>query len=64
LFSTLSKKLACFHLKKDVKKLNHGEGQYFTIIADPRCLSQIPDPDFYPPWISDPRKATKGGVWP
>jgi hypothetical protein len=24
----------------------------------------IPDPDFYPPRMSDPKKATKGGVWP
>jgi hypothetical protein len=35
-------------------------------VADPGCLSQIPDPDFYPslildpgPRISDPKIATK-----
>jgi hypothetical protein len=35
-------------------------------VADPGCLSQIPDPDFYPsripdpgPRISDPKTATK-----
>ncbi len=27
--------------EKDVLKLNHGDSQYFTIIADPRCLSRI-----------------------
>jgi hypothetical protein len=29
-------------------------------VADPGCLSQIPDPDFYPSRISDPKIATKG----
>jgi hypothetical protein len=35
-------------------------------VADPGCLSRIPDPDFYPPripdlgsWIPDPKTATK-----
>jgi hypothetical protein len=23
-------------------------------VADPGCLSRIPDPDFYPSWIPDP----------
>jgi hypothetical protein len=27
--------------------------------ADPRCLSRIPDPDFYPSRIPDPKIATK-----
>ncbi len=26
----------------------------FCSVADPGCLSWIPDPDFYPSWISDP----------
>jgi hypothetical protein len=28
-------------------------------VADPGCLSRIPDPDFYPSWIPDPKTATK-----
>jgi hypothetical protein len=28
-------------------------------VADPGCLSQIPDPDFYPSRIPDPKTATK-----
>jgi hypothetical protein len=28
-------------------------------VADPGCLSQIPDPDFYPFRIPDPKTATK-----
>jgi hypothetical protein len=28
-------------------------------IADPGCLSRIPDPDFYPSRIPDPKTATK-----
>jgi hypothetical protein len=28
-------------------------------VADPGCLSRIPDPDFYPSRISDPKTATK-----
>jgi hypothetical protein len=28
-------------------------------IADPGCLSRIPDPDFYPSRIPDPKAATK-----
>jgi hypothetical protein len=32
-------------------------------IPDPGCLFRIPDPDFYPSWIPDPKTATKeGGV--
>jgi hypothetical protein len=27
--------------------------------ADPGCLSRIPDPDFYPSRIPDPKTATK-----
>jgi hypothetical protein len=30
-----------------------------TSVADPGCLSRIPDPDFYPSWIPDPKTATK-----
>jgi hypothetical protein len=28
-------------------------------VADPGCLSLIPDPDFYPSRIPDPKTATK-----
>jgi hypothetical protein len=28
-------------------------------VADPGCLSRIPDPDFYPPRIPDPKTTTK-----
>jgi hypothetical protein len=28
-------------------------------VSDPGCLSRIPDPDFYPSRISDPKTATK-----
>jgi hypothetical protein len=28
-------------------------------VADPGCLSLIPDPDFYPSQIPDPKTATK-----
>jgi hypothetical protein len=28
-------------------------------VADPGCLSGIPDPDFYPSRIPDPKTATK-----
>jgi hypothetical protein len=28
-------------------------------VADPECLSRIPDPDFYPSWIPDPKTASK-----
>ncbi len=24
-------------------------------VADPGCLSKVPDPDFFPSWILDPR---------
>jgi len=30
-------------------------------VADSGCLSRIPDPDFYPSWIPDPKTATKEG---
>jgi hypothetical protein len=30
-----------------------------TSVADPGCLSLIPDPDFYPSRIPDPKTATK-----
>ncbi len=30
-----------------------------TSVADPGCLSWIPNPDFYPSWIPDPKTATK-----
>jgi hypothetical protein len=30
-----------------------------TSVADPGCLSRIPDPDFYPSGIPDPKTATK-----
>jgi hypothetical protein len=30
-----------------------------TSVADPGCLSRIPDPDFYPSRIPDPKTATK-----
>jgi hypothetical protein len=31
-------------------------------VADPGCLSRIPDPDFYPSWIPDPKKQQKRGA--
>jgi hypothetical protein len=31
----------------------------YTSVADPGCLSRIPDPDFYPSRIPDPKTATK-----
>jgi hypothetical protein len=33
-----------------------------TSVADPGCLSPIPDPDFYPSGIPDPKTATKERV--
>jgi hypothetical protein len=30
-----------------------------TSVADPGCLSRIPDPDFYPFRIPDPKTATR-----
>jgi hypothetical protein len=30
-----------------------------TCVADPGCLSRIPDPDFYPSRIPDPKTTTK-----
>jgi hypothetical protein len=30
-----------------------------TSVADPGCFSRIPDPDFYPSRIPDPKTATK-----
>jgi hypothetical protein len=34
----------------------------FNSVADPGCLSRIPDPDFYPFRIPDPKTATKERV--
>jgi hypothetical protein len=31
-------------------------------VADPGCLSRIPDPDFFPSRIPDPKTATKERV--
>jgi hypothetical protein len=31
----------------------------FFSVADPECLSRIPDPNFYPSRISDPKTAIK-----
>ena len=31
-------------------------------VADPGCVSRIPDPDFYPSRIPDPKTATKERV--
>jgi hypothetical protein len=40
--------------------LFNGFSRYPTIrVADPGCLSRIPDPDFYPSRIPDPKTATK-----
>jgi hypothetical protein len=33
-----------------------------TSAADPGCLSRIPDPDFYPSRIPDPKQQQKRGV--
>jgi hypothetical protein len=30
-----------------------------TSVADPGCLSRIPDPDYYPSQVTDPTSATK-----
>ncbi len=35
------------------------EETVFSSVADPGCLSRIPDSDFYPSWIPDPKTATK-----
>jgi hypothetical protein len=32
---------------------------FTSSVADPGCLSRIPDPDFYPSRIPDPKTATK-----
>jgi hypothetical protein len=40
-------------LKNDVSVPQKGS------VADPGCLSRIPDPDFYPSRIPDPKTATK-----
>jgi hypothetical protein len=32
---------------------------FTSSVADPGCLSPIPDPDFYPSRIPDPKTATK-----
>jgi hypothetical protein len=32
---------------------------FSTSVADPGCLSRIPDPDFYPSQIPDPKTAMK-----
>jgi hypothetical protein len=31
----------------------------FSSVADPGCLTRIPDPDFYPSWIPGPKTAIK-----
>ena len=35
------------------------KGNLFISVADPGCLSRIPDPDFYPFRIPDPKTDTK-----
>ncbi len=42
-------------------KTTHSFSLVTCSVADPGCLSQIPDPDFYPSRISDPTTAIKGG---
>ncbi len=43
----------------------HGKKEEFfnhvssSSVADPGCLSRIPDPDFYPSRIPDPKTVTK-----
>jgi hypothetical protein len=44
-----SNSCSCWHLAKFV----------VSSVADPGCLSRIPDPDFYPSRIPDPKTATK-----
>jgi hypothetical protein len=50
-------------LHKDIiPERNNGPGRLAIIVssvADPGCLSRIPDPDFYPSRIPDPKTATK-----
>jgi hypothetical protein len=48
--------------KKKKKNLVGFLGVFFCVfgsVADPGCLSRIPDPDFYPSRIPDPKTATK-----
>jgi hypothetical protein len=33
--------------------------KHISSVADPGCLSRIPDPDFYPSRIPDPKTVTK-----
>jgi hypothetical protein len=37
----------------------NGNKNDLNSVADPGCLSRIPDPDFYPSRIPDPKTATK-----
>ncbi len=40
-------------------RIFHWIAELSTSVADPGCLSRIPDPDFYPSRIPDPKTATK-----
>jgi hypothetical protein len=45
----------CSHLK-----LFAGTGFVLTSVADPGCLSRIPDHDFYPSWIQKQQQKREG----
>ncbi len=40
-------------------KRTHSFRRAKTSVADPGCFSRIPDPDFYPSRIPDPKTGTK-----
>jgi hypothetical protein len=48
--------LAKWIQSKDIRKKKH----LAASVADPGCLSRIPDPDFYPSRIPDPKTGRKG----
>ncbi len=51
----------CYDGEKWNRRSNHNSAYIVSIlsVADPGCLSRIPDPDFYPSKIPDPTKAPK-----
>ena len=48
------------NLLDDAKALKSRQVPIVVVnVSDPGCLSRIPDPDFYPSRIPDPKTATK-----
>jgi hypothetical protein len=43
----------------NITPIQNSKGLAAGSVADPGCLSRIPDPDFYPSRIPDPKTATK-----